>query len=37
MLDLSSEQFTLIAVALNLTKNKLTSLIPFVILFKPYI
>ena len=37
MLDLSSEQFTPIAVVLNLTKNKLTYLIPFVILLKPYI
>ena len=37
MLDLNSEPFTSTAVALNLTKNKLTYLILFVILLKPFI
>ena len=37
MLDLNSDPFASIAVVLNLTKNKLSYHIPFVILLKQYI
>lgn len=36
MLDLNSDPFTSIAVALNLTKNILSYHIPFMILLKQY-